>query len=105
MTPLKAREIANDLIEGDSCCDKSAYLEDKVSVMSQVILGDSLDLINSNKNLIVCEQQAGKYRIKEILFKQEIDIRKAELKRVKSQRIKIGIGGGLVGFLLGVISR
>lgn len=109
MSPNKARDLASDLIKGDSCCARVQYLEDKIVIYQNIIEGDSNHIINLESDLLNCDSQNQIQEQQQSVLRKRLDISIENEKRYKRQRWIIGgstlAGGVLIGIIVGVLVK
>ncbi len=105
MTPERGREIASDLIEGDSCCDRSVYLEGKVNSLLLIVESDSLSIKNLTKDKVLCQRQQDRYAMKDSYQKTRIRMLKDDIKYYKRRGIKALLIGLATGTIFGIIVK
>ena len=104
MTPEKGREIAADLIAGDSCCVKVQYLEKKIDNYLVIIQGDSIALSNLELDLEKAIEQQEKLGEQKDIVEERLEISESEKKRFRRQRFMWGASGGAFGVLIGIVT-
>lgn len=104
MTPEKGREIAADLITGDSCCAKVQYLEKRIDNYLVIIQGDSIALNSLELDLEKAIEQQEKLREQKGVIKERLEISESEKKRFRRQRFMWGLSSGMGGVLIGIVT-
>lgn len=103
MTPSKARFLASNLIDKDSCIDKNSYLEEKIKNQENIIKGDKKQITSLNKDINLVENQLKKEVEKGNIVKEQLSLEKETSKKFKLQKHTWGFAGILIGLVTGVI--